>query len=229
MSNLFIDIGTHIGVEFIQFIKHYKMYEEPWVIHTFEPHPNLFQMKGNREDFKHLNEALSLIPSIYRHNVACADRDGFIDLYIDKFLDQNAMGSTTFKPIADNPEYKNPEYDLCDVPALYKPAYITPPIKVPCIDTYKFIKSIVEAKQIDKLLIKINCEGEEFSILDSFLKNPPFNVKNCVLACELHYIFLEHYTSYPTFHSYKDRLKNKGITLVDLYKINTGSEELPKI
>lgn len=217
MNNLFIDIGTHMGGGILSFIKKYNMSSHDWIIHTFEPHPNLFKVGGENNyetqigypySFKDLNESLDLIPQIHRHNVACSDFDGEVDFYFDKNLEENHMGNTIIKNIYENPILKN--YDK------NRSSYINPPIKVKCINIYNFIQDILDKQLINQLVIKIDAEGAEFSILNNFLsvkQEKIFNVNHCDIYCEFHHFILNNPNDYPSFEFYRDSLKEKNINL----------------
>jgi hypothetical protein len=217
MNNLFIDIGTHMGGGLFNFINKYNMTNQDWEIHTFEPHPYLFKTAGENNterqigyphSFKDMNESLKLIPQINRHNAACADFDGEVDLFFDKGLEENHMGNTIVKDVYENPVFKNYDFN--------RSSYINAPVKVKCIDAFNFIMNITASKKINNLIIKIDAEGAEFSILNKFIKSEYkniFNVDHCAIYCEFHHFMLKNPNEYPCVDSYRNELHKKGAQL----------------
>lgn len=214
MKNLFIDLGTHMGGGLLKFITKYDMTENLWEIHTFEPQPTLFELAdknsnktyvGYPYNFSSMNKALELFPSIIRYNKAASDHDGIADFYIEQQIQDMHMGSSLNKDrITSQPQYFNFENK----------------VQVETINIFSFIKNILDSKNIDKLVIKIDVEGAEFLILNKFIKefeqDNKFNANSIEIYCEFHHrLFPRDDIKYPPYDYYFNILNKYKINLYD--------------
>jgi FkbM family methyltransferase len=219
MKNVFVDLGTHMGGGLLHFIKTYNMNPDKWEIHTFEPQPKTFEMGTLRSrethigypySYKDLNEALEIFPSVNRYNAAASDENGFAKFYIDKGIDELHMGCTMIEEMTKN----EPEDKVNN--AYYTGTHIT----VPTVDIYEFIKNLDNKNNPDKLVIKIDIEGAEFSVLNKFVRelnaNKKFNSKSIDIFCEFHHRLLPNDTNkYKPVTFYQGEFKKYGINLYE--------------
>jgi len=211
MKNLFIDLGTHMGSGVLAFIKMYNMTPDTWNIHTFEPQPILYALAGTNTtatyagypySFKDINEALSIFPSIVRHNAAASTNDGTASLYFEKAPEEMHMGSTINTNVSSNNSRD----------------FSGQSTQVKTIDIYKFIQNQIGVSNIDLLVIKVDIEGAEFEVLNKFLdelsKNNLLNANKIEVYCEFHHRCLpNHGSGYPSVKDYQNEFSKYNITL----------------
>lgn len=211
LKNFFIDLGTHMGAGILDFINKYKMSSDTWEIHTFEPHPLIFELGGKNDNnyynepphsFSSLNEALVRIPTIERHNAAASICDGETPFFIEWNLNQLKMGSSIIKEVAD--------FNQKDFTGEY--------VNVKTVDIFKFIKEKTDQNIFDNLIIKMDIEGAEFEVLNYFIKNMEnkntFKANNIEIYCEFHHrLFSRSHNTHPSIESYKNNFLQKQITL----------------
>jgi FkbM family methyltransferase len=210
MKNLFIDLGTHMGSGLLDFIRRYSMNEKDWVIHTFEPQPKLFELAstgtterfaGYPYSFADMNEALKIFPSVNRHNAAAADYDGFAKLSIEKNIDEMHMGSSIIDDVAKS---NTRDFDGYSV-------------DVAVVDIFKFTKEKI-TEELDNLIIKIDVESAEFSILNNFINQMKsgnrLNAKNIEIYCEFHHRCLPNDPErYPSVDYYRKAFSEFNVIL----------------
>lgn len=158
-----------MGQGLLSLIKRYNMEQGDWLVHTFEPHPFLYEKGGMRcidkqigspHSFKDLNESLELVPSIVRHSKACGGSNRKVDLYFDKNLEDNHMGNTIVEGMYTNPYLKDYREDRI--------SFVKDPIKVDCIDVCQFILDITKKGDIEHLVIKMIVRVQNLRYLIGF-------------------------------------------------------------
>jgi FkbM family methyltransferase len=196
MKKIFFDCGTHLFQGFNQFSQKYSI-DQDWECYCFEANPITYQMsKSNYFDL--LNQGFD----IKHFNVAVTDKRGFVDVNcgVAYFYDESEEGSFTSQAsnILKNPP--NPPL-LCYDENIHK---------VRSIDFSDFMKQVTSPD--DFVLIKMDIEGSEFSVLDKLIYD-----NNLLYINNIHIEFHEHFFDDIKYYSqrkdfYTDLFKSKNIT-----------------
>lgn len=211
MNNIFVDLGTHMGSGLLAFINMYKMTPDNWEIHTFEPQPKLFELAGKNTttryvgypySFDDMNQALKIFPTVKRYNAAASDEDGQTELSIEKGLEEMHMGSSIFK----------------DIPLNNKRDFDGTNVLVQTVNIHNFIRTLIQNKKINNLIIKMDIEGAEFIVLNKFLQEflagNTFHGDNIELYCEFHHRCVpKDDLKYPPVSAYKTEFAKFSVKL----------------
>jgi FkbM family methyltransferase len=164
-KNIFIDCGTHYFEGFEDFAKRYNINSD-WECYCFEANPHTYiksqtkyqELVNKGFNIVHKQKAVAVTDSVIKINCAYAGEDGYTN-----------QGSN----ILEAP----PTVDIQYGGAFnYSPEQIT----TPTIDFANFLIGI--AKPEDKVIIKMDIEGSEFSVIDHLI------AKNCLLLIDEIYI-----------------------------------------
>ena len=148
----FIDCGTHFFEGYLQFEQKFK-FDQDWAVYSFEANPRTYNISKKQipESFKQLK---------YEHlNLAVSTNEGEININCDM---QNAEGTGDGSNILQNPPSYDPE-------AQRHIKWETE--KVKCFDLSKFILNL---KNIETLIIKLDIEGAEFEVLEKIIKDKSY-------------------------------------------------------
>lgn len=180
---IFIDCGTHMFQGFQEFAKKYNI-DSSWECYCFEPNPLTYNQS------KKIYEELSRFYNITHLNEAVSNKNEEINIKCSKVVTwghQVEIGDFTDQSsnILDNPqEWWNSDYLE---------------YKVNSINLSSFIKNLVENG--DYVLIKMDIEGSEFSVLDTMIEDNTINLVN-----EIYVEFHERHFDNQEF--YRDKKNN---------------------
>lgn len=212
-KNLFIDLGTHLGGGISEFVKMFKMNEENWEVHSFEPQPLIFSLcsQGHASAGK-FNEAKSTVPSIQLHQAAASTSDGEATLFFELPMSVMTEGSSIVTDVAEN-NRRDFQGDKTVVRT---------------VDIIKFIDSLSRENSRENIIIKMDVEGAEFDILNQLFerceKGFKFNASNVEIFCEFHHRLFggwEHQErkekpdpiKYPPIETYVEKFERHGIRI----------------
>jgi FkbM family methyltransferase len=156
-SILFLDLGANVGEKTLQFFQHVKARK----IHAylFEPNPQIYSvLKGN---------------FINRNNVKLFNRAAWISDETLEFLVGTKPGATNskLKLIRERFGFDEKKY----VSSLW----------VKCIDISKFLKQVCDEIRPDFVVVKMDVEGAEYTILDRMIEDKTIELID-ILLIEFH-------------------------------------------
>lgn len=158
----FIDCGTHHGEGLMHFVDQYNI-DSTWTIHTFEPNKASFEFLKSFE-YKNCN--------IVKHNVGIWTEDTTLTFRPETTHPVNGRtadgaGSTFISE--NNWNIKTPgNWGAGDYLETYE---------VPVIDLSKFLK---ELKDPEFILLKVDIEGSEYSVLRKLINDNSIKLVNDV-------------------------------------------------
>lgn len=201
MKKLFFDCGTHMFQGFQQFAEKYSI-ESDWECYCFEANPITYKMSK-----KKYIELLNREFDIKHFNLAVSDKKGTVDVNcaLAYFYDESEDGSYTSQ--GSNILEKPPNFEHLN--------YDEGVHEVRTIDFSGFMREIVSPG--DFVLIKMDIEGSEFSVLDRLIYDNTIEYINEIYV-EFHEVFFEnpeYYIERKEF--YKKVFKEKGIQFNDWF------------
>jgi FkbM family methyltransferase len=165
MTNVFLDLGTHLGQGLEHFIYELKI-DDQWKVHTFEANP---------DTYKQFTEGVyNKYPFIVAHNKAVSNRDGMLQFNQETFPGE---------PTATGQASSTIDMSKWDPWGNNQSAQHFSSIEVSCIDFAKFIKD--NFNEQDNIFIKMDIEGAEFDVLEKLYNEDLFRLIN-ILAVEWH-------------------------------------------
>ncbi len=197
MTNYFFDCGTHMFQGFGDFSSRYNI-DSSWKCYCFEANPITYS------ESKVVYDKLSLTYDIEHLNCAISNTDGVATIKCPKvksygFQVEPGIFADQVSNILDTPlEYWNNEYQEHDIKA---------------IDFSKFLKDTVT--EDDYVLIKMDIEGSEFSVLDKIIEDENIN-----LIDEIYVEFHERHFADQNYYKQKKEeymkiFSKKGIKLTE--------------
>ena len=147
MKKIFIDCGGNTGQGLRQFIKMFNI-DSSWHVETFEPDPSC-------EIEKHIQD----LEYVKINKKAVWDKNGTIKFY--QFL-MNSQASSV-EGLLDSGYFQDPKHDF-----YLKKDNMQKVIEVECIDISQVIKQFSDD---DFIVVKIDTEGSEFTILRKLIKD----------------------------------------------------------
>ena len=184
--NYLIDGGTHLFQGIKKLNEIYK-FDNSWEIYSFEPNPITFELSEQHKP--------NLNTNIIHINGALSTFDGQTIIHCERTDNYTGQGSNILK----NPPTKDNNYQL---------HYSHYNIK-----TYNICNLINNLNNIDKLIIKLDIEGEEFNILPLIIDGCIHKHRINTMYIEFHErFFLEEITKYTNNKLlYIDALKKQNI------------------
>lgn len=196
MKKIFIDCGTHFFQGFKDFAKNFNI-DDTWECYSFEANPITY----NRSKYIY-KELTTLGFNIDHRNLAVSDSDGYIKINCDLAEDGTGQGSN----ILIDPPNKDKLWG-------HELNYIDNDINVEKISLVDFIDSVYS--EGDYILIKLDVEGSEFSIIDSLIDKEKFSMTGLIYV-EFHERFFENEDLYlEKIKRYKDIFEDKNIKLLE--------------
>jgi FkbM family methyltransferase len=199
-KNIFIDCGTHCFEGFEDFAKRYSI-DSLWECYCFEANPFTYtqsQVKYQELIKRNFNitykqEAVSTINSEIKINCAYAGEDGYTN-----------QGSN----ILNQPPSVDIQYG-----GTFN--YTSEQITTPTIDFAEFLFKI--AKIEDRVIIKMDIEGSEFSVIDHLIAQNNLNLIDEIYI-EFHERFFKDINTYINKkHNYKQVFIDNNIKFFEWY------------
>ena len=200
MKNLFVDLGTHFGDGLMKHIDHYKI-DDTWEIHTFEANPYTYAEFANVRNFttnpSHLFRWINWA-KVHYHNKAVWITDGEIDFHCCSAEKTKNLLETSeyFKEWMDNQEKDVASgkqicvYHKFDMPTDGASSIIDPRLMdrsnvndvqklfiwkeedVVRVESTNFSRWLDEnAKDKDRVVVKMDIEGAEFDVLQKCIED----------------------------------------------------------
>lgn len=152
----FLDGGTHFGQGLKSIIRKEKI-DDNWKVYSWEANPHTYEYYSGNNHW----------PKITFYNQALSTSNGEIDLFVETVNEKRAkrkllptgQGSTTFSLDEFRENVHSGEF--------------TEKIKVPCIDFVEWIEK--NTTENDYIVIKLDIEGNEYSILEKLIKSKCMN------------------------------------------------------
>ncbi|MGL5033633.1 MAG: FkbM family methyltransferase, partial [Microcystaceae cyanobacterium] len=178
--NIFIDGGTNIFQGLSSFNQNLQ-FDENWKIYCFEANPETYARATKRVpawlqnlDFKLFNQAISDSNGFV--NVNCASSDDSCMHYYEGSLWKNhalrIIGKIR-RTLKISP-YRNQGSNILENPPANDGDHIFryKTIQVPSVRLSDFVQNIIETEKPEKIIVKLDIEGAEFSVLDDLFSTP---------------------------------------------------------
>jgi len=196
MKKIFFDCGTHLFQGFGQFAEKYSI-DQDWECYCFEANPITYKMSKPKY-LELLNQGFD----IKHFNAAVSDKKGTVDVNcaVAYYYDESEEGSFTSQGsniLNDRPTPSS------------MTRYDENTHKVRSIDFSGFIREV--ASPDDFILIKMDIEGSEFSVIDKLIYD-----NNLQYINDIYIEFHEHFFENKDFYmnkkeSYINLFQDKGI------------------
>lgn len=195
-KRIFIDCGTHLFQGFKEFASTYKI-DNSWECYSFEANPITYDRSKDI-----YNELIKEGYCIQHDNVAVSVSNGTIKINCEGTNKDYELGWGQGSNTLENP----PTVDKVWGHALN---YLDTNTYVPCIDFSQFLQKVCNKE--DYVLIKMDIEGSEFSVLDHLLQNLDVSIIT-ELYVEFHERFFDDWDAYKEKKkSYKTAFEKHGV------------------
>jgi len=181
-KGLFLDCGSNIGQGFEFFRKYYPTELYDYVL--FEPNPYCFQIL--KEKYSGLS-----VDGVQLRNVAVGIHNGEIDFYGLEEAKGGiySVGGTVL------PEHNSKMYSASNSASL----------RVPSMNFSEFLRDVFDKNHYQAIILKLDIEGGEYSILDSLLSND--------LISNIESIYVEFHSQYMSSEFAKDYKSRERVFL----------------
>lgn len=191
MKKVFLDFGANIGQGLRQFIQKYNITSD-WIVESFEPDPSC-------ELEKHIED----LDFVKIHKKAVFDKNGTVRFH--QFMLNSQASSVDC--LLDSGYFTNPDHDY-----YLKNENVGRFIEVECVDVTDIIN---QYSNDDFILVKMDVEGSEFTILRKLIGDNVINKIND-LYVEWHTPLLSTETS-QSEQDLKKCINEVGVNLYDWY------------
>lgn len=190
-KKIFIDCGTHMFQGFKEFINMLNI-DSSWTCYSFEANPITYS-----QSLDVYRDLTGKGYNIVHKNIAVANRYGSIKVNCDIAESGTGQGSN----ILDDPPSVDKQWG-------HELKYLDNTVLVECIDLVDFIKN--NCSKDDYVVIKMDIEGSEFLVLDSFINQLDTELIDKIYV-EFHERFFDDVETYSRKKEYYKEyfLKNK--------------------